>query len=478
MEHNCIVSFMLFVAIICIYCRVECVKASIVTQEVYSKRSFRPNIDTSTRRRKLIQKQAGSVRQDVCAGTKGRMPKTQKSPCRKLVVWVPKKDGFIEFVNVNDQSKAIDGFSIAIFCHALQLLPYNVQPIFKPFINESGKSNGSYNDLLEHIEGQACQAAAGDITIRGNRAQHVDFTIPYLNSEVYVLVHGSHKWNEKLWNLLRPFTWGLWVTIVAACLFTGVALGILEYRAANPKFSGPIYTQLIMVIWFPIATFFFQEGKIKNSCSKVVLVMWLSMIFIIIQIFTATLSSWLTLDQLLATFPSNFENAGYQYGTFLNEFITQRYNCSPEHLVPLKSVEEYKTALSTGRVNAIVDELPYIELFLARYGSEYMKFGPINQESGIAFAFPHKSPLLQDFSRAVINVTEGKIMTQMKQKYLGIYTTDKTQPNQAQPQSLGVQSFTGLFVLMGTVIIAAIISSEISLMRENRKVIPIISTDI
>ena len=69
-------------------------------------------------------------------------------------LWVPKKDGFAEFVNVNDQSKAIDGFSIAIFCHALQLLPYDVQPIFKPFINESGKSNGSYYQLLEHIEGQ------------------------------------------------------------------------------------------------------------------------------------------------------------------------------------------------------------------------------------------------------------------------------------------------------------------------------------
>ena len=68
MKHNCIVSFMLYVAIICIYCRIDCVKASIVTQEVYSKHSFRQKIDTSTRRRKLIQKQGGSVRQDVCAG--------------------------------------------------------------------------------------------------------------------------------------------------------------------------------------------------------------------------------------------------------------------------------------------------------------------------------------------------------------------------------------------------------------------------
>lgn len=51
----------------------------------------------------------------------------------------------------------------------------------------------------------------------------------------------------------------------------------------------------------------------------------------------------------------------------------------------LNSIEEFKNALSNGSVNANFDELPYIELFLAKYGSEYMKFGPIKQESGIAF---------------------------------------------------------------------------------------------
>ena len=130
---------------------------------------------------------------------------------------------------------------------------------------------------------------------------------------------------------------------------------------------------------------FIFAGKIKNKCSKVVLVIWLSMIFIVIQIFTATLSSWLTLDQLRPRLPPTFENAGYQDGSFLKDLITEKYNCSDKQLIPLTSVEDYKSALTNGSVSAIVDELPYIELFLAKYGSEYMKFGPINQESGIAF---------------------------------------------------------------------------------------------
>ncbi|KAJ0532790.1 hypothetical protein HanIR_Chr09g0400891 [Helianthus annuus] len=128
--------------------------------------------------------------------------------------------------------------------------------------------------------------------------------------------------------------------------------------------------------------------------------MWLSMIFIIVQIFTATLSAWLTLDQMRPRLPTSYENVGYQDGSFLKEFIQQKYNCSGS--TPLKGVEEYKTALSSGRVNAIFDELPYIELFLAKYGSSYMKFGPINQESGIAFVIRSHKVLLRALCTCVV----------------------------------------------------------------------------
>ena len=64
-------------------------------------------------------------------------------------------------------------------------------------------------------------------------------------------------------------------------------------------------------------------------------------------------------------------------------------------------------------------------------------------------------------------------MMKMKEKYLGFKPPDNSQPNQPLPQSLDVQSFIGLFIFIGSVAIAAIILSEISLRRENKKVLPI-----
>ncbi|PWA49548.1 Extracellular solute-binding protein, family 3 [Artemisia annua] len=425
---------------------------------------------TSSFKRRTIQAQQPV---DVCAGAKWNMKKQGKSPCPTLTAWVPKRRGFSEFVNVNEYNEVEGGFSIAIFCYALHLLPYNVQPIFKPFINDKGEMNGTYDQLLRHIEGKTCNCVAGDTTIRGNRAQYVDFTIPYLSDEVYMLVRADHEWNQTLWTFLRPFTPRLWITIIFASIITGFALAILEYRASNPKFASPLYRQLMMVIWFPISTFFFHEGKIHNRCSKVVLVMWLCMIFIVVQIFTATLSSWLTLDQLRPKLPTSHENSGYQNGSFVKDLIIQRYNCSGKRLTALNSYEDIKNALANDSVSAVFGRLPYIDLFLSKYGSsEYMKFGPINQESGIAFAFAIGSPLLQNFSRAVINVTESETMMDMKKKYLGFSSTlNKPQPNHSLRQSLDVKSFIGLFIFMGIVILSAIVSSELSLFPGHSKVV-------
>lgn len=80
MDHKkCSVSLVFLVAMLCV-CRIDLVKASIVTteksftQEAYSKHGFRKGMmsgaiqDTSSRWRRSIQEQGDSGHEDVCAG--------------------------------------------------------------------------------------------------------------------------------------------------------------------------------------------------------------------------------------------------------------------------------------------------------------------------------------------------------------------------------------------------------------------------
>ncbi|KAJ0541208.1 hypothetical protein HanRHA438_Chr09g0383351 [Helianthus annuus] len=88
--------------------------------------------------------------------------------CPELLVWVP-KTGFTELVKVNQKSQLEGGFSIAIFCYVLHVLPFNIQPIFKPFVNAKGESNGTYDDLLKQIRNQVQFSHKTHIHIHGMR---------------------------------------------------------------------------------------------------------------------------------------------------------------------------------------------------------------------------------------------------------------------------------------------------------------------
>lgn len=59
------------------------------------------------------------------------------------------------------------------------------------------------------------------------------------------------------------------------------------------------------------------------------------------------------------------DRIGYQVGSFTEKFLVEELNIARSRLVALGSAEEYSDALSRGRVAAIVDERPYIDLFLS-----------------------------------------------------------------------------------------------------------------
>ena len=134
---------------------------------------------------------------------------------------------------------------------------------------------------------------------------------------------------------------------------------------------------------------------VVRDCSKFVLVIWLWLAFILMQSYTASLSSILTVDQLEPTFAdlkklrteSHF--VGFQNGSFVGDFLVKQLNFSSNQTRPLINIGEYKEALSKGSrkggVSAIFEEIPYIKVFLKKYSSKYTTAGPIYRTDGLGF---------------------------------------------------------------------------------------------
>ncbi|KAM2695314.1 hypothetical protein EV1_039829 [Malus domestica] len=373
--------------------------------------------------------------------------KLQLSTEIKLRVGVPPKSGFKEFVRVDHDFQTnrtyFSGFCIDVFEAAVRGLPYKVHYEFISFQNASGYMAGTYNDLVYQVYLQNYDAVVGDTTIISNRSQYVDFTIPYTDLGVGILIKNEKK---DMWIFLKPLSGDLWITSACFFILTGLVVWVIE-RPVNQEFQGTPLQQIGTIFWFSFSTLVFaHREKILSNLAKFVVIIWVFVVLILTSSYTATLASMMTVKQIQLN-SGNY--LGYQ--SFTPQVIE---NPSRFKSITLYgSIEEYADALSRGSkhggVSAIVDEVPYIKAFLAKYSAGYSMIKTESTTNGFGFVFPKGSQLVHDISRQIeILREEGKLL-KMEQTWFSKRPLTYDDSNTNDPNALNFSTFRGLFLVSG-----------------------------
>ncbi|KAA8550529.1 hypothetical protein F0562_002213 [Nyssa sinensis] len=307
---------------------------------------------------------------------------------KKLRIGVPLKQGFKEFVNVDihPQTNAtiVTGFCIDVFKTAIDALEYEVSYEFIPFVNANGQKAGNYNDLIYQVYLQNYDAVVGDITITSNRSLYVDFTLPY--TEMGVGTVAPVVENKNMWIFLKPLDSGLWITSASFFIITGFVVWAIEHPI-NEEFQGSPAQQIGTALWFGFSTLVYaHREKLSSNLSRFVVIVWVFVVLILTSSYTVTLTSLLTVQQIQLASKRNY--IGYQTGPVMLGVIRSS-NLNFEGHKQYSSLDEYADALSRGNNNggvvAIIDEIPYIKLFLAKHPVGYAMIASEPTTNGFAF---------------------------------------------------------------------------------------------
>ncbi|KAF0901996.1 hypothetical protein E2562_011824 [Oryza meyeriana var. granulata] len=374
---------------------------------------------------------------------------------KKLKIAVPLKHGFKAFVNVSDQG--VTGYCIDVFEAAVKKLPHHLTYEFVVF-------NGSYDQLVQSVSSGINDAAVGDITITADRASHVEFTMPYTESGVSMLVLAENESESTIeWVFLKPLTKELWFATVIFFLFTALVIWMIE-RPRNMEYQGSSTRQFSTALYFSFSTLTFSHGQIiKSPLSKIVVVIWCFVVLVLVQSYTASLSSILTakrfqpsvtdLDQLLF----NGDYVGYQEGSFVHSFLIKQ-GFSERTLRSYGKKQDYAEALRNGSknggVSAIVDEIPFLTCIVSdpHYQKEFQMLNRIYKTPGFGFVFPPGFPLVHNLSTAILDVTSGDEGSRIEAEWFG---RESLSPSYAIPNTdsapLTLWSFSGLFIITGCI---------------------------
>ncbi|XP_072978881.1 glutamate receptor 2.8-like [Typha angustifolia] len=390
----------------------------------------------------------------------------QPTSGKKLRIGVPGPvmPGFHSFLDietdpVTNQTRA-SGFVIDVFEAAVRHLPYAL-----PF-EYVAATNVKYDALIQQVANGTYDAAVADITITASRSSYVDFTLPYMATAVSIAVPLRDERTKNAWVFLKPLNKDLWLVSGAFFVLTGFVVWILEHRI-NEEFRGEPSHQFGTVFYFTFSTLVFahRENMVSNL-SRFVVIIWVFVVLILQASYKASLTSMLTVQQPVATLndftelKNSGQNVGYLVDSFVKELLVNM-GFDESRLKGFKSPQQFEDALAKGSrmggIGAVVDEIPYLRVFLKLQCDNYTIVGQMNKTGGFGFAFPKGSSLVSDLSRAILNITEGDEMSEIERKWFGDQSSCSSQDDPLTSNSLSIESFWGLFLITGTASILCVL---------------------
>ncbi|XVF36282.1 hypothetical protein REPUB_Repub19eG0044700 [Reevesia pubescens] len=383
---------------------------------------------------------------------------------KPLKIGVPARGAFNQFVKVSyDQDKNgshVTGFSIEVFEAVVKCLPYQLPSVLVPFY-------GSYDDMVEEVYSKGLDAAVGDTEIMAYRYQYAEFSQPYLDSGLSMVVTAKPDKSKEQWMFLETFTRRMWLITVAMHIFIGFVIWLIEH-GENPDLK-----TFGAVLWFSITVIFFaQREPLRSNLSRFVLAPWLFAILIISSSFTASLTSMLTISRLepsvsdIETLLRTNAPVGCNGNSFIVNYLINVVGFKPENIKKIDSINDYPDAFKSGDIEAAFFVVPHAKVFLAKYCKGYTMTGPTFKLGGFGFVFPKGSPLTFDFSEAILKATEDGEMPQLEEHLRSSYNCSRS-IDMSDGSSLGPRPFTGLFFISGGISAFAFLVTTVRLARRH-----------
>lgn len=132
-----------------------------------------------------------------------------------------------------------------------------------------------------------------------------------------------------------------------------------------------------------------------SNLARFVMIIWCFVVLILIQSYTASLSSLLTIEQIQPTVTDinnvlkRKESVGYHEGSFVEGILMMDLKFDKVQLKKYKSPEEldelFARGSANGGISAALDEVPLIKLFLAKYDGKYTMVEPTFKTAGFGF---------------------------------------------------------------------------------------------
>ena len=266
-------------------------------------------------------------------------------------------------------------------------------------------------ELLQAIQRGTADVAISAIAITEERERLVDFSHPYFDSGLQIMVRAQN--DPALLAALRALPW------LPIAQLLGVSVGIifllaniiwLIERRHNNTFQKPYLRAIGEGLWgamLVIATGEHGDRDAPGVLKRVtVVLMWLLGVVLIAQ-FTATVTSSQTVERLQSSIQGPRDLPGKTIATLPGSIAADYLTHLGLPFVPVYTADDAIRMLTQGELQAIVFDAPSLQYWAAKRGNGLLRVvGPLFRPQKYGIAIAEGSPLRKPINEALLAIQD------------------------------------------------------------------------
>nr|XP_033770173.1 glutamate receptor ionotropic, NMDA 2A [Geotrypetes seraphini] len=381
--------------------------------------------------------------------------------------------------------KCCKGFCIDI----LKKLSKTVKFTYDLYLVTNGKHGKKiknvWNGMIGEVVYKRAAMAVGSLTINEERSEAVDFSVPFVETGISVMVSRSNGTVSPS-AFLEPFSASVWVMMfVMLLIVSAMAVFIFEYfspvgynrnLAKGKAPHGPSFTigKAVWLLWGLVFNNSVPVQNPKGTTSKIIVSIWAFFAVIFLASYTANLAAFMIqeefVDQVTGLSDKKFQrphdySPPFRFGTVPNgsteRNIRNNYPDMHQYMAKYnqKGVQDALVSLKTGKLDAFIYDAAVLNYMAGRdEGCKLVTIG-----SGYVFATTGYGIALQKGSRwkrpidlALLQFVGDGEMEELETLWLtGICHTEK---NEVMSSQLDIDNMAGVFYMLAAAMALSLIT--------------------
>ncbi|XP_034046436.1 glutamate receptor ionotropic, NMDA 2B-like [Thalassophryne amazonica] len=347
------------------------------------------------------------------------------------------------------------------------------------------KINGTWNGMVGEVVVKNAHMAVGSLTINEERSEVIDFSVPFIETGISVMVSRSNGTVSPS-AFLEPFSADVWVMMfVMLLLVSAVAVFVFEYfspvgynrcLADGKEPHGPSFTigKAIWLLWGLVFNNSVPVQNPKGTTSKIMVSVWAFFAVIFLASYTANLAAFMIqeeyVDQVSGLSDKKFQSPNdfsppFRFGTVPNGSTERniRNNYPEMHSYMTKfhqrNVNEALQSLKSGKLDAFIYDAAVLNYMAGRdEGCKLVTIGSgyIFATTGYGIAIQKESLWKRHVDLAILQLFGDGEMEELESLWLtGICHHEK---NEVMSSQLDVDNMAGVFYMLGAAMALSLIT--------------------